>query len=91
MRDNLLLDFGDTFLVDSYIRELCFDKALNALGYSNPDTLRALLHFYLLSSLPNEHAMAWLDGNVARVLYPQADLSAQSIDSLLHFLGSGSV
>ena len=91
LRDNLLLDFGDTFLVDSYIRDLGFNKALNALGYSNPDTLWALLHFYLLSTLPNEHAEAWLEGNVARVLYPQADLSAQSVDIVLSFLGRDSV
>lgn len=89
-RIQLILDFGDTFFLDSYIRAEGFDKAINALGYGNPDTLWAMLMFYMLSPFNNNHAEEWFEGNVARVFYPKANLSSQRISDFLAAIGDES-
>jgi hypothetical protein len=85
--EKLIVDFGDTFFLDSYLRSSGLTPCIDAIGYENPDTLRAMLCYYILCSAANCHAAAWWEGNYARVVYPKANLTSQRISDFLAAIG----
>ncbi len=87
-RTTLVVSFGDIFLLDEYIRESGLQKAVDAIGYRNPDTLKALLAFYILTSYANCHAEDWWELTYARYLYPKAQMASQRISEALADIGS---
>ncbi len=90
-REKLILDFGDTFFLDRYIRQIGLDKVLGEIRYGNPDTLWAMLMFYLLSPMNNNQAQTWYEGNVARIFYPDAGMSYQRISDFLGAMGDENI
>ena len=54
----------------------------------NPDTLKALLAFYILTSHANCHAEDWWELTYARYLYPKAQMASQRISEALADIGS---
>ena len=85
--EKLILDFGDSFLLDTFIREEGMDAVLDAVGYGNADTLYAMTMYYILCSMANRHALTWWEGNYARLLYPNANLVSQRISDFLSAIG----
>lgn len=84
---NLILDFGDSYFIDSLIRIMHYDEVLESISYQNKDTLWAMAEYYILSDKANSHANTWYDGSFANVLYPEADIHSQRISRLLDELG----
>lgn len=87
-REQVSVDFGDTFFMDSF---LCFSGMMDVMDqvhYGNPDTLHAMLLFYTLSGLANCDAIHWYEGNIVRLLYPKANLTSQRISDFLTSIGS---
>ena len=87
-RSTLVVSFGDIFLLDEYLRNCGLQKAIDAIGYRNPDTLKALLAFYILTSHANCHAEDWWELTYARYLYPKAQMASQRISEALADIGS---
>lgn len=87
-KPNLILDFGDSYFVDSLLKTMHYDKVLNSIDYQNKDTLRAMVEYYILSDKANMHANTWYEGSFANILYPNADIHSQRISKLLDALGS---
>ena len=87
--EELIVDFGDAFLLHELLTRYGLDAAINALQYDNPDTLRALLIYCMLSSRSIIHAPAWYEGSYARILYPGADLA--NVPDLLALVGQEDV
>ena len=87
-KEQLILDFGDTFFLNDFITKNNLNSVIDALGYGNPDTLYAMLNYYILCNMANCHAETWWEGNFARVLYPKANLSSQRISDFLASIGS---
>lgn len=87
-RPNLIVSFGDLFLLDEYLKKSGFIKAVDAIAYPNSDTLHALLAYYVLSNLSNAHAEDWWELTYARFLYPRAQLASQRISNALEDIGS---
>ena len=88
VRPTLAVSFGDVFLLDEFLKNSGFIKAVDAIGYRNGDTLRALLAYYILSPLANSHAEEWWELTYARYLYPGAQMSSQRISDALADIGS---
>lgn len=86
-RSLLVLEFGDIFFYDHFVRETGILKAVDAIGYSNKDTLHALLCYYVTSSEPNCRAEFWYHVSYAKVLYPMATMASQRISSALAEIG----
>ena len=85
---NLILDFGDSYFIDSLIRTMHYDEVLASISYQNKDTLwAAMTRYYILSNKVNSHANTWYDGSFANVLYPEADIHSQRISKFLNELG----
>jgi len=87
-KESLILDFGDTFFLDNFIRKNGLNDVINSLGYGNSDTLYSMLNYYVLCNMANCHAEDWWEGNYARILYPNANLSSQRISGFLASIGS---
>lgn len=88
---NLILDFGDSYFIDSLIRAMHYDEVLAGTSYQNQDTLWAMAEYYILSNKANSHANTWYDGSFANVLYPEANIHSQRIGKLLDELGKEEV
>jgi hypothetical protein len=86
-REKLILDFGDTFFLDSYINQKELRSCINAIGYGNPDTLYAMIHYYVLCNFAVSHAAIWYEGSYVSELYPKANLSSQRISDFLASIG----
>lgn len=87
-RPILDVSFGDVYVLYEFIKKSGFDKAINAIEYPNPDTIYALLFYYLLSDLANCHAAEWWELSFVKYLYPNAQLLSQRISETLADLGS---
>lgn len=87
-RPTLAVSFGDAFLLDSFLRSSGLMACVDACGHAEPDTVRALLAFYVLTSLANCHAADWWSLTYARFLYPAARMASQRVSECLADLGS---
>ena len=87
-RPTLAVSFGDAFLLDSFLRSSGLMACADACGHAEPDTVRALLAFYVLTGLANRHAGDWWELTYARLLYPRARMASQRVSECLADLGS---
>lgn len=87
-KEHTLLDFGDSFFVDSLLRSIGYDKVIESISYRNKDTVYAMVLYYILCSSANCHAATWLEGSYARILYPKANLTSQRITDFLESIGN---
>ncbi|MDR3185781.1 MAG: transposase [Christensenellaceae bacterium] len=88
VREKLILDFGDIFLLNTFIQSSGLVTAINNIGYGNLDTLYAMLCYYILCNLSNCHANDWWEGSYARILFPNANLTSQRISEFLLDIGA---
>lgn len=86
-KQKLILDFGDSYFLDSLINAIHYDEVIDSMEIKNTDSLKAMILYYVLSDKANSHAQTWIDGNFAKVLYPKADIHSQKISRLLDTLG----
>lgn len=86
-REKLLLDFGDSYFLDSFIEKEGIKPAIDAIGYGNPDTLYCMLCYYILCSTANCNAGDWWKGNYVSIMYPKANLTSQRISDFLVAVG----
>ncbi|MDR2777662.1 MAG: transposase [Rickettsiales bacterium] len=86
-QEKLILDFGDSYFLDEFIKQDGLCNVINSINYRNRDTLWAMLHYYILCSTSNSHAEDWWEGSYARILYPRANLVSQRISEFLSAIG----
>lgn len=86
--NELVLDFGDSYLVHSKLQEFGLLGILDELTLSNYDNAKALANFYVCSKEANSSAEDWLGGNFASYLYPQANFARKQMSETLDELGA---
>ena len=86
-KESLILDFGDAFFMDHFIRNKGLRTAIDAISYGNPDTLYAMISYYAVCSMANCYAQNWWEGSYARILYPKANLTSQRVSDFLASIG----
>jgi len=79
-KESLIVDFGDIYFLDEYIKKSGLRRVIDAIGYGNPDTLNAMVAYYALNSLANCYSEDWWEGSYARILYPMANLTSHQTD-----------
>ena len=88
--EKAIVDFGDSYA----IFEMATQSGLSAIiaqYLANHDSIIALLCFQMTEGAAMMHAEDWLEGNIAKHLFPKAKLQSQAISQLLHHLGTESV
>lgn len=86
-KELLILDFGDIFFLDTFIKNNGLNIPIEAIGYGNSDTFNAMVAYYSVCSMANCHAQDWWEGSYARILYPKANLSSQRVSDFLAAIG----
>lgn len=86
-KENLILDFGNSYFLNRFIKEKKYDEVLNSLPYGNKDTLWAMISFYILENLANTDAQDWYFTNFVKYLYPNAGLDTRRISEFMKSLG----
>jgi hypothetical protein len=76
--------------LNEFIEDIGLVPAIDAIGYGNPDTLKAMISYYILCSASNRHAEEWWTGSYASILYPKANLTSQRINEFLSDIGEES-
>lgn len=91
-KERLILDFGDSWFLEEYLKKLPFYEAIaNALP-DDEDTLLALISYRILTNRKAScHAKAWYEGNYAYLAYPYANLTSQNISRVMKMLGEEQV
>ena len=87
-RPRLSYSFGDVFLLCRFLHSSGLMACADACGHPSADTVRALLCFYVLTSLANRHAQDWWELTFASLLFPGARISSQRVSEVLADLGS---
>ncbi len=87
-REKLILDFGDSYVLEKYFRTLPFYGAVCNVMASDTDTLLSLLFYRILTDRKAYcYAQAWWDGNYTGILFPHARLRSQRVSEFLATLG----
>lgn len=81
------LSFGAVYLLDSLMKKSGLYDVLESVFADKSDQLKGMICFYILSSLSNQHADDWLQGNIGSKLFPKASLSDQQVSSMLEYIG----
>lgn len=85
---HISVDFGDAFFMDAYLNASGMMEVIDVIEYGNRDTLHAMVLFYMLSGLANCDAIHWYEGNIASLLYPNANLTSQRLSDFLSSIGT---
>lgn len=86
-RSRLCIEFGNCFFLDQFLKQKGLYQIIDATGYGNVDTIRALVFYYILSPQSNAHAADWYELSYARCLFPHAAMSSQRVSETLAALG----
>ncbi len=88
MKERLILDFGDSYILDQYMQSCPILRMFGDILPDERDTVLSLLFYRILSDKKAYcHAGAWWNGNYARLLFPEAHLASQRISEILVRLG----
>jgi hypothetical protein len=86
-REKLILDFGDSFILNEVMVQSGFSTLLKNVYGEMSDTLLSLLFYRSLQSGANCYAQTWWEGSYARILFPKANTASQRISETLAELG----
>jgi transposase len=84
--EKAILDFGDTYIIN----EIGKNIGLNSLvkdSFGDLDSIMALVCFQITEGSAMYNCDNWLDGNIAKKLFPEAKISSQDTSSLIKTLG----
>ena len=91
-KEKLILDFGDSFILDMYLRTLPFYNACHTNMPLYSDTLFSLLFYRILTDRKAYcYAETWWSGNYVSILFPEAKLQSQRVSEFLAALGDEEV
>ena len=86
--EKLILDFGDAYVIDEYMRKLPFYGAYRLVMPTYEDTMFSLLYYRILTEKKAYcYAETWWLGSYVRMLYPEAKLQSQRVSEFLAKLG----
>jgi len=85
--EKLILDFGDTYILNRFLEEKTFVQLVKKVFAEQSETLLALLSYRICYGSAMVYAQSWFEGNYAKVLYKNSNLSSQRISSFLDYIG----
>lgn len=88
--EQLIVDFGDGYFLYQYIKNSNIYPFLSTIFESVP-ALFPLIMYRLCMQSPMYNCENWIDGNITKYLFKNADLSSQRISEILAFIGQESV
>ncbi len=91
-KEKLILDFGDAFILEQYMRSLPFYSVFEEILPKDSHTLFSFLFYRILTGKKaNCYAESWWEGSYARKLFPLAQMTGQRISEFLSRIGDEEV
>lgn len=87
-KEDRILDFGDVFMISEFLKSTGLTSVIEAIECQHPNTLWALIYFYTLTKYNISCCQSWYEGSYTSILYPNANLTIQNINSLLEEIGT---
>jgi hypothetical protein len=85
--EKLILNFGDTYCIHQIFTNANYFDAVHSVFHEGFDTLESLICYRIIRGTAMQYACNWYEGNYARILYKEANLSSQRISDFLRYLG----
>lgn len=85
--EKLILDFGDTFILNEFMKKTNMRDFFSKVFGDKTDYLLALLYYRLCYPSAMMYAKTWYQGSYARILSKDVDLSSQRISDFLKAIG----
>jgi transposase len=87
-QERLILNYGDTFALNEYFQKSGFTTLLKSVWETFVNAILSLICYKLLESSAMQHAAVWQEGNYAKIIFNNPNLSTQKISELLKILGN---
>lgn len=90
-QEKLILDFGDSYAISKFFESQELIKIIKTIFNEYWQELLALTTYRLCYPSAMMYANEWINGNYAKLIYPQADISSQRVSDFLKWLGDESL
>ena len=87
-QEKYILDFGDSYTINNCLEETGFISFIKEIFKEKSESLLALLAYKLCHGSAMAYANKWLEGNYAKILYKNANISSQRISDLFKDFGN---
>ena len=87
LKERLILDFGDTYLLYEFMKKANLLTLLERVFGKETKRLLSLICYRLCHPSAMSYARLWYEGNVARFLFEAVNLSSQRISEFLQLIG----
>ena len=91
LQEKLILDFGDSYVLNEYLKQLEFYDVFSNILPAHHDTLFSMLFYRIFTDKKTNYAETWWEGNYARILFLEAKLQSQRVSDFLVLLGDEKV
>jgi len=90
-KEKLILDFGDTYLIYQFLKDKNFVKIIEKVFGKKSYYLLTLICYRLCYASAMKYADIWYEGNIARILFKDYNISSQRISDFLKVIGEESL
>jgi len=86
--ENAIVDYGDSYAINETSKNIGLNKIIeDSFCLNNLDSIIALICFQITEGSAMYNCENWIEGNIAKNLFPRAKLSSQDISRLIKILG----
>lgn len=86
INERAILDFGDSYAINEVSKSIGLDSIIKN-SFANLDSIMTLACFQINEGSAMYNCEDWLEGNIAKILFPAAKVSSQDISRLIKILG----
>jgi transposase len=89
--EKLILDFGDVYILHEFMKNIKLRGVLHEVFSDRAEYLSVLICYRLCHPSAMKYARLWYQGNIARLIFRDIDLSSQRISDFLEAIGDESL
>ena len=84
--ENEIVDCGDSYAINEISKTIGLSAIIKD-SFDDLDSIMALICFQITEGSAMHNCTDWLDGNIAKIIFPNAKISSQNISNLFKTLG----
>lgn len=84
--EKAILDYGDSYAINEISKNMGLSQLIESC-FEDLDSIMALICFQITEGSAMYNCETWLEGNIAKKLFPRAKVNSQNISSIIKMLG----
>jgi transposase len=84
--ENEIVDYGDSYAINEISKTIGLSAIIKD-SFDDLDSIMALICFQITEGSAMHNCIDWLNGNIAKIIFPNAKISSQNISNLFKILG----